>query len=63
MKNLFYQILNIIGVQNQLLITFCSDIMCNKTCIKGYTIDPLTHELLNFDIILHIKIEQNVIRK
>ena len=27
----FYEILKVIGVQNQVPITFCSDLVCNKT--------------------------------
>ena len=46
--------LKVIGVQNQLLITFCS---------QGLKLDPHTHEFLTFDILLQIKFEQKMIQK
>ena len=50
----------VIGVQNQLPITFCSDLVCNKkVMVRNSTPTPF----LTINILLHIKSEQKVIRK
>ena len=46
----FNGFLKVIGIQNQLPITFCSDIVCNKT-LKAKKSTP-THELLIFNILI-----------
>ena len=43
--------LMIIGAQNQLSITICSDLMC----IKGYGIRPHTHTFLTINIAHYIR--------
>ena len=48
-KQIFSGFLKIIGAQNQLHITFYSDLML-KWDIKGWKFDPQTHEYLTFNI-------------
>ena len=54
----FNRFLKIIGVQYQLLITFCSDLVCIKR-LKAKN----SCVFLLYISLLHIKSEQNVIRK
>ena len=61
-KPFFNGFLKIIGVQNQLPITFCLDLVCNKT-LKAEMRPHHTHEFLTLIFLLHIKSEQKVIRK
>ena len=58
----FNTVLNIIGVQNQLPNTFCSDLVCNKK-LQARNLTHI-HNCITFIIpILRIKPEQKVIRK
>ena len=47
-KPVFNGFLKIIGAQNQLPITFCSDLVCNKT-LKA-KICPYTHKFITLNI-------------
>ena len=55
--------LKIIGAQNQLPITFCSDLVCNKTLkSKDYEFEPHTHDFLTFTIpIAHTKSDTKIV--
>ena len=48
-KPVFNRFLKIIGVQNQLPITFCSDLVCD---INGWRFDPHKHEFVTINILL-----------
>ena len=54
--------LKIFGAQNQLTITFWSDLVCNKTLMAiNSIIKRHTHEFLTFNIPIYIKSEQKMI--
>ena len=61
-KPVFNRFLKFIGVQNQLPIILCSDLVCNMTLMVNYS-TPTTYKFLTIKILLHIKSEQKVIRK